>query len=198
MSFLFFWIIFWIIFTIVLLVILIYLLLPWLFKLFVSPLFNASYVYNSKDFSNEEEEYAIPEQINRPKFIIDEQNGSYSISFGKRRAFIAGIIKIRHNGKEYSNINGLDKSMNFLQLETITKNQVEDKLGTSEQTTLSYFLQDIDKKIQVSFSNYIHHNFIVFTLTLPDGLEKTATGKYERLITGFPSFYNRSPNTNVF
>ncbi|TFF99283.1 MAG: hypothetical protein EU541_05310 [Promethearchaeota archaeon] len=192
------WIIFWTIIGIALLCITAYLILPWVFKIFVSPLFNASYKYDSSDFDDKEQKLEISKQINQPEIIINENDGSYTITFGQERKFTEGGIYIRHNGKSFANIRGLRKKHKKLKLTDIKKEKMDNKLGSGEQTTLQYLLDNSNVKIELKIKDYTQNSFIIFTLTVPNGLENTSTGNFDDLIVSFPSFFNKSPNTNVF
>jgi len=81
-----------ILFTLILFFTLVYLLLPWFFNLFVSPKFNATYLYNPKDFKKKAKPIQLPIQNNIGQLDFDKNQGTYSISFGDKRQLINGII----------------------------------------------------------------------------------------------------------
>jgi len=193
-----FWIFFWIIIGFALLCIIAYLSLPWIFKIFVSPLFNASYKYDSDDFDDDLRDKPITEQLDQPEIVINDKDGSYSISFGKSREFSQGIAKIHYDGKVYSNGDIKDKHAKQLELEEMKTTPIEGELGKGKQTTMFYSLENTDNTIELSIKTYHKKSFIIFSLTAPKGLQHTSTGEYEDLIIGFPSFYNKSPNKTVF
>ena len=193
-----FWVVIWTIIGISLLCIIAYLSLPWIFKVFVSPLFNASYKYNSHDFTHGEQKENVSEQDNQPTLTVNEDIGSYIVNFGEEREFTDGIVKVHHDGKVYSNESTSDKNSNRLLLDSSTKDTFEDELGIGEQITLTFSLENSTKSIKLTFKVYEHKNFLVFTLNAPEGLQNTATGDFEDLIVKFPSFLNKSPNTNIF
>jgi hypothetical protein len=176
----------------------IYLLLPWIFKVFVSPLFNASYKYKPRDFKKDIKEKPIQEQINKPTLNITRDEGIFEISFGKGRNLVKGGIIIHHNGFIYSNIKNISRKTRLLKKNVFTEQESEDKLGKFEETIIEYFLEDNAIKIIGHIKKYIDKNYIIFELKFPDGLENTATGKYKQLLSGFPSFKNNSPNKKVF
>jgi len=176
----------------------IYLLLPWIFKIFVSPLFNASYKYKARDFKKDIKQKPIQQQINQPTLNITRDTGNFEISFGRKRDLVKGGIKLHCNGNIYSNIKNFGRKTRKLKQTIFTKQESEDKLGKFEETIIEYFLEDNATKIISHIKKYIDRNFIIFELNFPDGLQNTATGKYKHLISGFPSFKNKSPNKKVF
>ncbi len=191
------WIVFWTIISLTLLCIIAYLILPWIFKRFVSPLFNASYKFDSQNF-NDKNHTANSPQNNQPQIIFNEESGIYNILFGEGRTFSKGIVKVRHEQKVFSNLNDSNNNFNNLIIKKITKEKKEDKFGQFKQTKVSCELANTDIEIILTIRKYIQKSFVTFTLSAPKGLKDMATGTYEDLITGFPSFYNESPNTNVF
>jgi len=179
-------------------VIIIYLLLPSFFNIFVSPKFNASYVYDSKDFRKK---YPQKPSLNLKEiFQIDFNNtyGTYIISLGKSKEFINGIIKVRYNSKEYYNYDISKTSPKLLKLDTNTEGEGNDKLGAFKSIDASYRLEDEERYINLSIKNYYLQNFIVFELNIPEGLENAFSGKKSELITSFPSFINKSAKTKIF
>ncbi len=174
-----------------------YLFLPWIFKIFVSPLINASYKYKSRDFKKKVGE-DIPEQINRPKLNINKENGSFEISFGKDRKIIKGALKLHHNGQIFSNIKGLGRKTKLLKLNKINEQESEDILGKFKKIIIEYSIEDENINIISAIKQFFDKNYVIFELNFPDGLRNTATGNYKHLISGFPSFLNKSPNKKTF
>jgi hypothetical protein len=176
-----------------------YLLLPWIFKVFVSPLFNASYKFKRKDFKKGKKEEATPqEQINKPTLILDRDNGRYEISFGEGRNLVKGGIKIHHKGYVYSNNRNKGRKKKKLNLNKIDRKNSEDELGDYEEFHFEYTLEGEPIKIKSIIKKYIDKNYLVFELSFPEGLSNTSTGKYGDLIISFPSFLNKSPNKKIF
>ncbi|MFX0144977.1 MAG: hypothetical protein ACFE9C_12980 [Candidatus Hodarchaeota archaeon] len=187
-----------IIFSIMVLLTVIYLLLPQLFNVFVSPRFNGSYLYRSKDFKKNLIKEQLPEQ--EQKFKIDFNNtlGTYSILFGDKRNLINGIIKIKYKLNEYSNQVSSKNDSKLLELITTTENTGNDKLGAFKSYCSQFRLKGENKHINASIKNYNEQGFILFELTIPEGLENTSSGEQSELITSFPSFINKSLNNNTF
>ncbi|MFX1573563.1 MAG: hypothetical protein ACFFB0_12505 [Promethearchaeota archaeon] len=174
-----------------------YLLIPWIFKYFISPRFNASYVYNSKDFIQKSKLIECPKQNNIPQVDIDKNKGIYTISFGNKRELIKGIVKIKHKNKIYVNTEPA-RSERTLELLNINETNDIDKLGTFQSTDMHFRFENEEKFVDISIKQYFDGNFIVFELFIPEGLEITDKGNYSELITFFPSFLNESLNTNIF
>ncbi|MBD3211184.1 MAG: hypothetical protein GF311_01155 [Candidatus Lokiarchaeota archaeon] len=189
-------IILWSIIAFALLCIFVYLLLPWIFKIFVSPYFNASYVYDSRDF--EQKEKILSEQINIPELSINPNNGIFRISFGNSRILSEGVIKLHSKGNYYSNLRRLSRKTKLLNLIKSSHKESDEVLGNFKETVLEYELTDQNVQIIASIKQYHNQNYIIFEIKFPDGLTDTATGKFEDLIVSFPSFFNKSPNTRIF
>ncbi len=177
--------------------ILAYLLVPWIFKHFISPKFNASYVYNPKDFKQKRKSIECPEQNNIPQVDIDKNNGIYTISFGNKRNLIKGILKVKHKNKIYVNTEP-SRHEKPLELLTINESNDTDKLGTFQSMDMHYRFENEEKYVDISIKQYSDENFIVFELSIPDGIKITDKGNYSELITSFPSFINASLNTKIF
>lgn len=187
-----------IIFLIALFFITIYLLLPWFFNLIVSPKFNACYIYNSKNFKKKEKSKPLLNQ--EQKFQIDFNNklGTYLISFGPKRLFINGNIKIRHKLNDYCNYNTSKSRSKLLKLISITKGDRNDKLGTFSVINAKLRLEDEERYVNISIKHYNQQNFIIFELLIPEGLKNTSSDKNSELITSFPSFINKCTNEKIF
>ncbi len=193
-------IIFWILIIILsigIFCILAYLLIPWIFKHFISPKFNASYIYNPKDFEQKRRSVELPEQNNIPQVDIDKNYGRYTISFGNKRNLIRGIIKIRQKTKEYVSCEPTQQEKS-LELLTINETNGTDKLGTFQAINMQYRFEDEERYANASIKQYLNKNFIVFELSIPNGIEISEKGSYSKLITSFPSFINASLNTKIF
>lgn len=187
-----------IILYLILFFIIIYLLLPWFFNLFVSPKFNASYKYNSKDFKKKQK---LEPCLNQEKtFQIDFDNtlGTFSISFGTKRKLINGNLKIRHKVNEFRNFDSSKARSKILKLISTTEAERNDKLGTFKSIDARFRLEDEEKYVNTSIKHYHKQGFIIFELIIPEGLEITASSENSELITSFPSFVNQSPNTKIF
>jgi len=189
-------IIFWSILSFALLFIFIYLTLPWIFKRFVSPFFNTSYVYKSSDFVGKEKQ--IPKQNNIPEIYINPNNGLFKISFGENKSLDEGIFKLHTNGKIYSNLRRLGKKIRILDIMNVSNKESEDILGNFEETKMEFEIVDLNKSFKATIKQYKNQNYVIFKLTFPHGLNETDTGKFHDLITAFPSFINKSPNRKVF
>ncbi|MFX1326968.1 MAG: hypothetical protein ACFE91_02335 [Promethearchaeota archaeon] len=184
--------------SITLFLMIIYLLLPWFFDRLVSPKFNATYKYNSKDFKKKDKMKKILNQTKIEKIEFNKNNGDYSISFGNKGELVNGIVKIRYKFNDYLNrIPSKDQSK-ALKLLSFTEINGNDKLGTFKSINFQYQLEDDEKKINASIKSYYVQNFIIFELYIPNGLESTSSGKFSELITSFPSFINLSPNIKIF
>lgn len=179
--------------------IVVYFLLPLIFRKIVSPRLNATYKYDSSDFKNGKPliKQELSPQAKTPKIEINQNNGIYSISFGKVRNLLEGLIEVRYNTQDYTTQKSLGKKKKALNLKKITNNEDSDKLGNFKQTELIYTLEDKDIEIVALINEYDNKNYITFELKFPQKLEGTATGKFGKLITKFPSFLNQSPNTRV-
>ncbi|MFX0023133.1 MAG: hypothetical protein ACFE9S_12470 [Candidatus Hermodarchaeota archaeon] len=185
-----------IIFFLAIIIILVFLLLPWLFRLFVSPKFNASYVFNSKDFK-EKEKLIIP-KIEQEQFHINFNNnlGTYSILFGKDIEFLNGIVEIRNNSRNYSNYRVKKRNSKILELISSKEVESSDKLGVFKSIMVRFRLEDEERYINIVIKHYTNQNFIIFELSIPEGLENTSSGKSSQVITSFPSFINKNFNNN--
>ncbi|MFX1310219.1 MAG: hypothetical protein ACFE8C_11015, partial [Promethearchaeota archaeon] len=124
-----------------------YLYLPQLFNLFVSPRFNATYVYNSKDFKNKKKLKPLPIQSKGSRVNFDETQGTYSISFGTKRELTNGILKIRYGFHVYSNENSSRNPSKALKLTSFEENDGSDKLGIFKAINIEYKLENQDKTI---------------------------------------------------
>ncbi|MFX1378337.1 MAG: hypothetical protein ACFFA4_04530 [Promethearchaeota archaeon] len=175
-----------------------YLLLPWFFNIFISPRFNASYVYKSKDFKKEQRFKPVLNQKQSFKIKFNDTSGIYSISFGTKRKLINGNIKIRHHSKEYSNYNSIKTDSKILKLTSITESDGDDKLGEFASIEAQFRLEDEERYVNISTRNYHTQGFIVFNLFIPEGLQNTFSGENSELLTSFPSFVIQSPNNNIF
>ena len=176
---------------------LIYFLLPWIFRTFVSPKFNAAYIYNAKDFE-EATEKEVPEQENHPKLEYNKENGLYSISFGQNRSLIEGIVQVFQDNWTYTNQKSLDKKGKSLILGNIVETIGEDNLGKYTAHDFTYRLEGQDNMINAIIYEYPDQNFLTFELKFPYGLANTSRGDFKHLITAFPCFLNDSPNNTIF
>ncbi|MFX0000145.1 MAG: hypothetical protein ACFE9Q_00760 [Candidatus Hodarchaeota archaeon] len=176
----------------------IYILLPWFFNLFVSPKFNATYVFNSKDFKKKEKLKQLPYQNRIAQVNFNKNQGTYSILFGTKRELIDGIIKIRHEFNEYINKNSSDTQLKMLKLTSINESDGIDKLGVFKSLELKYKLEDEERYLDTSIKHYNNQDFITFELSFPDGLKNTSSGEFSEMITKFPSFINQSLKTKIF
>ncbi|MFX1568824.1 MAG: hypothetical protein ACFFCV_10720 [Promethearchaeota archaeon] len=176
----------------------IYLLLPLFFDLFVSPKFNATYIYNTKDFKRKSKSILLTTQNHNGKLDFNENQGTYSISFGAKRELLNGIIKIRHNFNEYtSQIHSINR-LKLLKLISFEKRNGSDKLGSFVSTNIEYELETEERTINTSIKQYNTQDFITFELSIPEGLDNTSSGEYSETITSFPSLINMSLNTKIF
>ncbi|MFX1413219.1 MAG: hypothetical protein ACFFA2_05200 [Promethearchaeota archaeon] len=171
----------------------VYLFLPWIFKIFVSPRFNASYIYRSKDFKKKELDVPLNKKDNF-QIDFDNKSGLYSISFGKNRKFLDGNIKIRYQLRDYSICKTKSKSLKLISCAEIDGN---DRLGAFKSINAEFRLKDEDLFFEISIKNYIQEKFIIFELNVPKGLENDFSDKKSKLITSFPSFINKSPHTKI-
>jgi len=187
-----------ILFTLILFFTLVYLLLPWFFNLFVSPKFNATYIYNPKDFKKKTKPIQLPIQNNIGQLDFDKNRGTYSISFGDNRQLVNGIIKIRHNFNEYSNYISSKSQSKTLKLISVDKNDGSDKLGKYISIDIEYQLENEGRIVDALIKHYNTKGFIIFELSIPDGLNNTFSDEYSKIITSFPSLMNMSPNTKIF
>lgn len=173
----------------------VYLILPWIFKVIVSPRFNATYVYNAKDFKKEEILKAFPRIKEKFQVDLDDNLGVYSISFGSTRKFMYGDVIIRHKLKEYNIYKTKSKS---LQLISKNENDGIDKLGAFKSINAEFRSENNELCLRIAIKNYFQENFIIFELILPQGLKNSTSCKKSQLITSFPSFLNISPHTKIF
>ncbi|MFX0104085.1 MAG: hypothetical protein ACFE75_01185 [Candidatus Hodarchaeota archaeon] len=187
-----------IIITLMLVLFLLYLLVPLIFSRFISPKFNASYVFDSKDFKKKQNQEKILLQDITAHIKVNMSIGSYKISFGNERELIRGILKIRHNSKEYYNSNPSQINEKALKLLSINEIDGNDKLGTFKSINAQYRLKDEERNINTSIKQYNKQDFIIFELSIPNGLNNSSSGEFSELITSFPSFINKSPNINIF
>ncbi|MFW9879916.1 MAG: hypothetical protein ACFFG0_43135, partial [Candidatus Thorarchaeota archaeon] len=192
--------------TLILLIILIlilcltlaYIFLPQLFNLFASPRFNATYVYNSKDFKKKKNLEPLPIQNKGGLVNFDDVQGTYSISFGAKRELINGILKIRHESHVYSNKSSSKDKSKLLKLISIDDNDDSDKLGEFKVIKAEYQLENLNKTVNISIKQYINQDFIIFELSIPNGLNNSSSSDYSEMVTFFPSFMNHSPNNTIF
>jgi hypothetical protein len=171
--------------------------LPWLFHLFYSQKFNATYVYNSKDFRKKNKIKQFPDQDTIGQVSFNRKQNTYSISFGNKRELIDGIIRVRHGFYEYWNKSTNNQSK-MLKLISINETDGNEKLGTFKSIEINYQLEDEERYIEASIKQYSNQDFITFELSIPNGLDNTSSGKYSEMITTFPSFINKSLNTKIF
>ncbi len=176
----------------------VYLILPWIFKRFVAPKFNAAYIYDSKDFSKETQETKKQSQINVPIVEVNRTNGIFKISFGESRTLSEGCVKIRYNQKIYSNQRTLRKGNKKLKLKSYNELRQSHTLGEHKTFKCVYKLEDDEIEIITSIKQYYNSNLVYFELEFPDGLKNTANGVHNALITVFPCFSNDSPNSHMF
>ena len=167
--------IFLIIFSLILFFTVAYLLLPWIFKIFISPRFNATYVYKSKDFGKKKDLKPLPFQYKVGQVHFDELHDVYSISFGNRRELINGIIKIRHDFNEYSNEIPSKNQSKLLKLIYSNKSDGSDKLGIFKSVKIQYQLENQEKTINISIKQYNDQDFITFELLIPDVLSNPSS-----------------------
>jgi hypothetical protein len=107
---------------------LVYLLLPWVFKIFVSPHFNASYKYDPSDFKGEKIRKQ-PHQSNQPKIEINEETGAFEIDFGENRGLKNGFVKIFSRSIQYTNEKSLSRKIAPIILKNYKKEESNDVLG---------------------------------------------------------------------
>ena len=184
--------------SIILVLFILYLLVPLIFDRFVSPKFNACYVYKSKDFMKKKVLKKIPNQDKTAQVDFNKNDGTYSILFGDKRKLISGIIKLRHNFNEYTNQFQPKNRAKTLELLSANESDGNDKLGTFKSIDVQYRLENEERYLNTSIKQYYNQDFLTFELSIPKGLENTASGKYSKLITSFPSFINKSLNTKKF
>ncbi len=187
-----------IIFSLTLFITLIFLLLPWLFRLFFSPKFNASYIYNSKDFKKKEKLSMFKIEQEQFQINYDDNIGTYSILFGSNIEFINGIIKIRHRSCNYSNYRSNKRHSKILELVSSTEEENRDRLGFFKSIITRFRLEDEERYLNISIKHYVNQNFIIFDLNIPEGLKNTSSGKSSKVISSFPSFVNKNFNKKVF
>lgn len=180
---------------IILFLLTVYLILPWIFKIFVSPRFNATYVYNSKDFKKKEKLEGYPSKQDIFQVDFDNNLGGYSISFGTTTKFSYGDIIIRHKHQEYNIYKTKSKS---LQLNSKNEKEGNDKLGSFKLIIAEFKSEDKELYFSIAIKNYLRENFIIFELNLPEGLKATSYGKKSKFITSYPSFLNISSHTKIF
>jgi hypothetical protein len=176
----------------------IYLLLPSIFNHFISPKFNSTYIYDSKDFKKKKSLHKLSTQEKNAQINIDQNQGTYKIMFGAKRELIEGIIRVRYKGNEYMNHNHSQMQRKSLELLTINESDGNDKIGVFKSIDAKYRLEEEEIYVNTSIKQYNKQDFTIFELSLPQGLENTFSGKYSELITSFPSFINKSPNTKIF
>jgi len=176
---------------------LVYLLLPWAFKIFVSPHFNASYKYDPSDFKGEKIRKQ-PNQSNQPKIEINEETGAFEIDFGENQRLTNGFVKIFSGSIQYTNEQSLSKKIAPIILKNYKKEESNDALGVFSKISFFYEFKAQKIPLEIVFKLYQDKNYIIFELHLPQGLEETSRGSYEKLITSFPSFRNESPNKTIF
>lgn len=181
-----------------LIVFILYLLVPWVFNHFISPKFNSSYIYDSRDFKKKQLLQNLSNQEENAQIDVNMNQGTYRILFGAKRELVNGIIKIRHNINEYINYNPSQMQKKLLKLLTINKGDGNDKLGAFKSINAQYRLEDEERYVNTSIKEYYQQDFIIFELSIPEGLENTSSGEFSELITSFPSFMNKSPNTKIF
>ena len=186
------------IFLLITFFILIYLLLPWFFNVFISPKFNASYVYDSKDFKKKHRLEQPSNQENTFQIEFNDTFGTFIISFGDNRKLINGNLKIRNNLNEYCNFDYSKTHSKKLKFISKTQRNGNDKLGEYRIIGAQFRLEDEERYLSLSIKNYYKQNFIIFELLIPEGLKNTSSGEKSELITSFPSFINQSPNKNIF
>ncbi|MHA1336038.1 MAG: hypothetical protein ACTSPW_09825 [Promethearchaeota archaeon] len=177
--------------------IVVYLLLPWIFRKFVSPKFNAAYVYKKSDFKEKKERELIPEQINIPTITINKENGLFTVNFGENRQLIEGMVKIHYNNAIYTNKKTLGKKFKKLVIRDFSEKDDADSLGAYNVYIIKYQLENTENHLITKIKRYQDKNFIIFELEFPNGLSEVATGNYGDLATSFPSFLNESPNKQV-
>ncbi|MFW9820645.1 MAG: hypothetical protein ACFFE5_13630, partial [Candidatus Thorarchaeota archaeon] len=187
-----------ILFSSTFIIILIYLLLPWFFRSLVSPKFNASYIYNSKDFKKKEKSSSLKIEKEQFQIKFDNDLGTYSILFGKNIEFINGIINIRHKSCNYINYCSNKRRTKNLELISSKQGESSDKLGEFRSIMAKFRLRDEERRLYITIKNYINQNFIIFKLSIPEGIENTSSGKTSKVITSFPSFINKNFNSKVF
>jgi len=168
--------------------VIVYFLLPWIFDKFVSPSFNASYIYKSKDFKKQKVLKILTSQESIPKIEVNRDKGVFEIVFGEDRQLQGGAVEIIHNQIKYSNLN----------LKSYLEKNASDNLGAHKLIKLTLKLDHSNIEVIATIKEYPNQFYVVFGLEFPNGLSNTATGKYNELITSFPCFKNASPNTNIF
>ncbi|MEJ2279062.1 MAG: hypothetical protein P8Y70_15145 [Candidatus Lokiarchaeota archaeon] len=176
----------------------VYLLLPWIFRKFVSPLFNATYVYKANDFKQKKEGKIASLQSHTPTIEINKDSGIFEVTFGDKRKLIAGLVKVYTHSIQYSNEETLTKKVGPLKLKKYKEAKSEDKLGKFNQFIFYFEFSSEMIPLELIFKEYLNKNFIVFELRLPKGLKHTFRGDFNKLITSFPSFINKSPNKKIF
>ncbi|MFX1420064.1 MAG: hypothetical protein ACFE9N_14195 [Promethearchaeota archaeon] len=175
-----------------------YIFLPQLFNLLWSPRFNATYLYKSKDFKKKKKLKPNPIQNKVGQVHFDKTQNTYSISFGAKRELTNGILKIRHGTHVYTNKNSPESKSKVFNLTSISENEGFDKLGIFKAINGDFQLENQDKTISISIKQYENQDFIIFELSIPEGLDNTSSGEFSEMVTSFPSFMNKSPNTTIF
>ncbi|MFW9971480.1 MAG: hypothetical protein ACFFDF_14895 [Candidatus Odinarchaeota archaeon] len=172
--------------------------MPWFFNLFVSPKFNASYLYKRKDFKKKDkiEPFLKQEQVFHLEF--DKTIGNYFISFGDKRKLVHGHLKVKYKFNDYCNCHSSKHNSKTLKLMSLTEFDGHDKLGRFKSTDARFRLEDENRYINTSIKSYQQQSFIIFELVIPEGLQNLSSGGKNELITSFPSFMNQSPNINIF
>jgi hypothetical protein len=176
----------------------VYLLLPWIFKKFVSPLFNASYKYSASDFKSDNFKKTLSKQLNNPSLKVNKNTGYFEITFGKERKLTEGYIKLFSGSVQCSNEKSLSKKISPLILKNYTEEESEDILGKYLRISIKYVFKAQKIPLEIIFKQYFDKQFILFELKLPNGLQKTDRNNFGKVITSFPSFLNNSPNQKIF
>ncbi|MFW9826804.1 MAG: hypothetical protein ACFFEY_04185 [Candidatus Thorarchaeota archaeon] len=129
---------------------------------------------------------------------FNDNQGLYSISFGRESKLIDGIIKIRHRSNDYCNYKTSKTHSKLLRLISSTKEEGDDKLGAFKSINARFQLEDEERDLFISIKHYNHQNFIIFELFIPEGLIDISYGKKSKVVASFPSFINKIENINIF
>lgn len=186
-----------VIISIISFLILIYLLLPWIFRVFVSPKFNASYVYKKKDFKHVKKDIFEDSRYFSVNIKINHENGIFNIQFGKNDLLKNGSIKLRYDDKVVSNLSKNNQMKPELQLISIEKFEEKDFLGEHELFTLKFTLKNHDSPIIANIKYYFNENFLTFKITIPFEIKNENKKEISNLLVSFPTFENFSTCTKI-
>ncbi|MBD3188626.1 hypothetical protein GF325_17490 [Candidatus Bathyarchaeota archaeon] len=147
------------------------------------------------------------DQDDTPYVLVNDDDGSYSISFGNGRNLAEGGLVVTENGKSFTAGCGSDIPCgeqgyiiegSLELLSTDREDGVITKLGSASLNRATWKIPGTGTKVITSILSLKGAPFVQFIIEFPSGVEGTSTGRRDHPCCIFPAFKLDAPNRRVF